>query len=109
MHLVTHHVEHAMSICTVPQDILAKQAMIETVPDIMLLILLVSMLTISIVTYSKWSKYLNAKELLVVVPGLSVVTISIWIWGSHVLTRVITCLANPEYAALLKFAMACTK
>lgn len=98
-----------MNLCNVPEDVLVKQVAIETIPDVSLLLLLTLATTIVVLTQYKWSRYLETKELLLAYVGMLVVFIPCWIHASHILVRVVTCLSNPQYAAMLKFAQSCAK
>ena len=98
-----------MNLCNIPQDILARQAMIDTIPDMSLLVLIGLIVAVVIKTYTTWIKYVDSKELVILIGGGGVGLVGLWVWAGHLLTRIVTCLANPEYAAMLKFTTACTK
>lgn len=98
-----------MNICNIPQDVLVHQVRIETIPDITLLILLGLTTALAYVFYNKWKNELPLPYHLGVVGVMLIVFTACWIQASHLLVRVITSLANPEYAAMLHFAQGCVK
>ena len=98
-----------MKLCNVPQDLLAKQVMIDTIPDIVWLAVTVTLITGLCYMYKKLHNSLEPKDVVGVVLVLIVTAIGGALWSAHLLTHIVTAFANPEYAAMIKFATECTK
>lgn len=100
-----------MKLCNVPQDLLAKQAMIDTIPDIIWLALIVTLLTGLYYMYKRLraDDALDPKDDVAMGFFLIVLTIGGSIGAAHLLTHIVTAFLNPEYAAMVKFAAECVK
>lgn len=98
-----------MKLCNVPQDLLAKQVMIDTIPDMVWLALTVTLLSGLVYMFKKLQDTLEPKDVVGVGTVLIVLAISGALWSAHLLTHIVTAFLNPEYAALIKFASECTK
>lgn len=100
-----------MKLCNVPQDLLAKQAKIDTIPDMIWLALIATLLTGLYYMYKKLREddVLDPKD--DVATGFFLIGLVIGgaLWASHLLTHIVTAFANPEYAAMVKFAAECVK
>jgi hypothetical protein len=98
-----------MKLCNVPQELLAKQAIIETIPDVAAIVVITGLLVGSYRLFRFLKAEFNGSDMFTSV----CVMIGIWLGGfagmAHLLTRVVTAVANPEYAAMVKFAAECTK
>ena len=98
-----------MKLCNVPQDLLAKQVMIDTIPDMVWLALTVTLITGLYYMFKKIQDSLDPKDVVGVGMVLIVLAISGTLWSAHLLKHIVTAFANPEYAALIKFAAECVK
>jgi hypothetical protein len=98
-----------MKLCNVPQELLAKQAIIDTIPDIASIVVISGVLVGSYYLFSLLKDEFNGSDAFTYVCIMLVA----WLGGiamiSHLLTHVITAVANPEYAAMVKFAAECVK
>jgi hypothetical protein len=98
-----------MKLCNVPQDLLAKQAIIETIPDIASIVVISGVLVGSYYLFKLLKDEFNGSDAFTYV----CVMIVAWIGGfagiAHLLTNIVTAVANPEYAAMVKFAAECAK
>lgn len=98
-----------MKLCNVPQDLLAKQVIIDTIPDIAIIVVLTGVLVGSYHLFRFLKDELGGSEVF----SIGCVVIGVWMGGiamiAHVLTNIVTAVANPEYAAMVKFAAECTK
>jgi hypothetical protein len=98
-----------MKLCNVPQDLLAKQVIIDTIPDIASIVVISGVLVGSYHLFKLLKDEFNGSDVFTYV----CVMIVAWIGGfatiSHLLTHVVTAVANPEYAAMVKFAAECAK
>ena len=98
-----------MKLCNVPQDLLAKQAIIDTIPNFAWLIVLSGIIAGTYYLFKFLKDELKGNELV----GLGTIVIVTWMGCiamiSRLLTTIITAIANPEYAAMVKFAAECTK
>ena len=111
MHLLTHYAEHAMKLCNVPQDLLAKQVMIDTIPDMVWLAVITTLLTSLYYMYKRLraDDALDPKDDVAIGFFLIVLVIGGALWSAHLLTHIVTAFLNPEYAAMVKFAAECVK
>lgn len=100
-----------MKLCNVPQDLLAKQAKIDTIPDMIWLALIATLLTGLYYMYKKLREddVLDPKDDVATGFFLIVLAIGGALWASHLLTHIVTAFLNPEYAAMVKFAAECVK
>ena len=98
-----------MKLCNVPQDLLAKQVMIDTIPNFAFIIVFSGIMAGAYYMFKCLKDNLDGKD--VVSFGFAVIVT--WIAGisliTHHITTIVTAFANPEYAAMLKFAAECTK
>lgn len=98
-----------MKLCNVPQDLLAKQAKIDTIPDMIWLALIATLLTGLVYGFMKLRDSIDTKDL--VGMGLFIIVVAMGgvLWSAHLLTHIVTAFLNPEYAAMVKFAAECAK
>jgi len=98
-----------MKLCNVPQELLAKQVMIDTIPDIAYIVVISGVLVGSYYLFKVLKDEFNGSDVFIYV----CVMIVAWMGGiamiAHLLTHVVTAVANPEYAAMVKFAAECVK
>jgi hypothetical protein len=100
-----------MKLCNVPQDLLAKQAKIDTIPDMIWLVLIATLLTGLYYMYKKLREddVLDPKDEVATGFVLIGLVVGGTLWASHLLTHIVTAFLNPEYAAMIKFAAECVK
>lgn len=100
-----------MKLCNVPQDLLAKQAVIDCVPSIVWLGIITTIIVAAhyLVYYMKKNELIDGKELVNFVLALILLTVVGLGVGSVILKNVLTAVFNPEYAAMIKFAAECVK
>lgn len=100
-----------MKLCNVPQDLLAKQAMIDTIPDMIWIALIVTLLSGLYYMYKRLraDDALDPKDDVAMGFFLIVLTIGGALLSAELLKHIITAFANPEYAAMVKFAAECVK
>ena len=100
-----------MKLCNVPQDLLAKQAVIDCVPSIVWLGMIVTILVAAYyyVYFIDRNKLVNSKDLVSCITALIVMTIMGMGIGAMLLKTILTAIFNPEYAAMVKFAAECVK
>jgi len=98
-----------MKLCNVPQELLAKQAIIDTIPDIAAIVVISGVLAGSYYLFKLLKDEFNGPDVITYV----CVMIVAWSGGitmtAQLLTHVVTAVANPEYAAMVKFAAECAK
>jgi hypothetical protein len=98
-----------MKLCNVPQDLLAKQVIIDTIPDIASIVVISGVLVGSYHLFKLLKDEFNGSDVFTYV----CIMIVAWMGGiamiAHLLTHVVTAFANPEYAAMVKFAAECAK
>ena len=100
-----------MKLCNVPQDLLAKQAVIDCVPSIVWLGIITTIIVAAhyLVYYMKKNNLIDGKELVNFVLALILLTVVGLGVGSVTLKSVLTAIFNPEYAAMVKFTAECSK
>lgn len=100
-----------MKLCNVPQDLLAKQAMIDTIPDMVWLAVIVSVLTGLYYMYKKLrtDEVLDPKDDVAFGFILIVLMIGGAMFSAQLIKHIVTAFLNPEYAAMVKFAAECVK
>lgn len=100
-----------MKLCNVPQDLLAKQAKIDTISNFTWILVFAGVMAGVYMFYKFVKDDLNADGTDVV--SVTCAVIVVWLAGiaglSHNLNIIVTAFANPEYAAMLKFAAECVK
>jgi hypothetical protein len=97
------------SICNLPEELLIKQTVIDSIPSI----IEVSILIIgTLVAYSWWlsaRKELSHNASTGVFILISLVALPLWFYMSGIIVNTATNVFNPEYAILVKFATNCPK
>jgi len=109
MRLLTTTAERVMKLCNVPQELLAKQAIIETIPDIASIVVISGVLVGSYYLFKLLKDEFNGSDVFTYVCVMIVAGIGGFAWIAHLLTNIVTAVANPEYAAMVKFAAECAK
>ena len=98
-----------MKLCNVPQDLLAKQVMIDTIPNFAFIVVFSGIMVGAYCLFKHIKDNLDGKD----VVSFGFVVLVTWIAGisliTHHITTIVTAFANPEYAAMIKFAAECTK
>ena len=98
-----------MKLCNVPQDLLAKQVMIDTIPNFAWILVVTGVMAGAYCLFKCLKDNLSGSD--VVNFGFAVLVT--WIAGisliTHHITTIVTAFANPEYAAMIKFASECVK
>ena len=103
--------DYNMKLCNVPQDLLAKQAIIDCVPSMVWLGIITTLIVAAyyLVYYFNKKNLIDGKELVqfgLVLLVLTVVGLGV---DAIVLKNILTAIFNPEYAAMVKFATECAK
>ena len=98
-----------MKLCNVPQDLLAKQVMIDTIPNFAFIVVFSGIMVGAYCLFKHIKDDLDGKD----VVSFGFVVLVTWIAGisliTHYITTIVTAFVNPEYAAMVKFAAECTK
>lgn len=99
------------SICNIPEELLKSQVTIETIPDIFLLMMLTAITALVVFYWNIWrgqfGKAYQEHIRVGVVFALLLIGVPTWYQASGLLTDIVTNLANPEYAAIVKFNNTC--
>jgi hypothetical protein len=83
--------------------------MIDTIPDIIWVALIVTMITGLCYVFIKVQDTLDPKDAVGMGLFIIVLVIGGTLWAAHLLKHIVTAFANPEYAAMIKFAVECVK
>lgn len=96
-------------MCEISVDVLNKQLLIESIPSCMLLTILSVSTILAIIWFIHFNREreLNFRVRSFYIFGICVVLFPLWYQASFILQSVLTNIANPEYASLLKFIQGC--
>ena len=98
-----------ITMCDIPADVLEKQLIIDSIPHGMMVTILLISTILSIGWYIKYRQEVvfsfRVQTFCVLV--MCIILFPLWYQASFILSSVLTNVANPEYASLLKFVQGC--
>lgn len=95
------------SMCNIPEELLTRQLIIDTIPDIIILLMLFIACFTSIFWYLKEKDSLPTTYSRTVLICLFVVWFPLFYKCSFIMKTTATNIFNSEYAALIKFTQGC--
>ena len=95
------------SICNVPEDILRKQIMLDSIPNCIIIGILIVTTIISFYWFFKSTSGMSVKLSRMLLVLLMMSTFGIWFQSSALITKTATNLFNSEFAVIQKFAEGC--
>ena len=100
-----------MNLCNVPQDLLAKQAKIDTIANFTwILVLSAVMIGIyTLYTHIKDDKNATGNDIVALATAWILIWLACIAGIAHNLNTIVTAFGNSEYAAMIKFAAECVK
>ena len=95
------------TMCNIPEVVLQRQLMIESIPSVMIISALFVITVLSLLWWISARDKLSSVYSKTALISWFIIFIPSWYHCSFLVTQVATTLFNPEYAVLVKFANGC--
>lgn len=96
-----------IQLCDLPEELLTKQIIIDTIPDVMILLMLFISTVVAIVWYIKAKDQLSVTYSRTFLIAIFIVFFPSYYKCSFIAKTVATNIFNSEYAALVVFSKGC--